>query len=64
MNLNLSSPVFWSTIAGAAATVCGAVDPGGKLGTAVQSCLIGLGGVVIFINTHHTVKAQVAKKSA
>jgi hypothetical protein len=62
MNLNLSSPVFWSTIAGGAATALGAIDPTGKLGTAVQACLVGVGGIILFITTHHTVKAQVAAK--
>lgn len=63
MTINFTSPVFWATLAGGAATALGAIDPTGKLGTAVQSALIGVGGIVLFITTHHTVKAAVATKA-
>jgi hypothetical protein len=62
MTLNPTSPVFWSTIAGAAAAVVGAVDPGSGLPVAVRALLIALGGLWTAIPIHHTVKAAVAKK--
>lgn len=64
MEINPTSPVFWSTLAGAASVALGAIDPTGHLGTAVQTALIGVGAVVIWITTHHTVKAAVAAKAA
>lgn len=59
----LTSAAFWSALAGAAAVVCGAVDPGGSLGNSVQTLLEAVGGVLIAVPTHHVVAAQQAAKT-
>lgn len=63
MTFNPTSPVFWSTLAGTAAAVVGALDPGSKLPVAVQALLIAIGGVWVALPIHHTVKAAVAAKA-
>ena len=63
-SINLSSPSFWGTLAGIVSITLGAVDPTGKLGTAVQSLIIGFGAVIIWIVQHHNTKAEVTVKSA
>jgi hypothetical protein len=64
LNLNPFSPVFWSTVAGAASAVCGALGLGTNLSGSVRDLLIAVGGVLMAIPAHHTVKASVAKKAS
>lgn len=60
----LTSAAFWSALGGAASAVIGAVNPGGSLGSAVQSLLVALGAILIGVPTHHVVQAQQAAKFA
>jgi hypothetical protein len=64
LNLNPFSPVFWSTLAGAAASVVGALDPGSSLPVTVRDLLVAIGGLIMAIPAHHTVKAAVARKAS
>lgn len=60
--LNPFSPTFWSAVGGAASAICGALGLSHE-GPLVNQALIALGAVLVSIPAHHTVKAQVAKRT-
>ena len=60
--VNLLSPVFWTTIAGIAGTICGAINVG-NLSTPVETVITAIGGLLVAITGYHTVKAATTAKS-
>ncbi len=63
ISFNPFSATTWTTLAGVAGVVCGAIGAGGISGD-VRNIITGLGSVLIALVGHHTTKAAVAKKSA
>jgi len=56
------SAPFWTALAGAASTICGALGYAHE-GIAVNAVLIAIGGILVGIVGHHTTKAAVARKA-
>jgi hypothetical protein len=63
LNVNPLSATFWTAIAGAASIVCGAIGAG-NIAQPVSNVLVAVGGLLVSIVGHHTVKAAVAVKAA
>jgi hypothetical protein len=59
---SLGTATFWTALAGAASTICGALGYAHE-GTAVNTVLVAVGGLLVAIVGHHTTKAAVAKKT-
>lgn len=57
MIVNLKSAAFWSSLAGVAATVCGALGVA-AIGTDISITLVAIGGVFIAIPAHHVIAKQ------
>lgn len=62
IKFNPFSPVFWSSLAGIAGVVCATLGLG-HLSTPVETALTAIGGVLVAIPAHHTVKAAVTAKT-
>lgn len=62
IKFNPFSPVFWSSLAGIAGVVCATLGLG-HLSTPVETALTAIGGVLVAIPAHHTVKAAVMSKA-
>jgi hypothetical protein len=56
------SAPFWTVLAGAASTICGALGYAHE-GVAVNAVLIAIGGILVGIVGHHTTAAAVARKA-
>ena len=62
VRLNLSSAALWSTLAGAAGIILGALGVG-QLSTPVETAVTAIGGVLVALASHHVTAAQQAAKT-
>ena len=61
--VNIFSAAFWTSAAGLAGIICGALGLG-QLAQPVENLLVAIGGLLVAIPAHHVIKKQQAAPPA